>query len=98
MRVPTKEKGRLEIFSFDEDADGGWEDDWETLRGTVLGGLISRIPRTSLNHLLNGYSAPFVQALGIPPHGALQKLPSKACDKQRGCSLYQRRICVVESR
>jgi hypothetical protein len=46
---------------------------------------------------LNGYSSPFVAALGISTEGALQKLPSEKCDKQRICPLYQPRVCRVGS-
>lgn len=98
LRVKTREKGFLEIFAFTEAADGSWETGWEGLRNTVLGGLVSRVPRSSFNHLLHGYSGPFVSALGISPAGALLKLPSAACDKQRTCALYDKRNCLVASR
>lgn len=98
LKVRTHEKGVVEIFAFTESHDGSWEGGWEGLRNTLLGRLISRVPRSSFGHLLNGYSGPFVSALGIPPAGALLKLPSPLCDKQNRCSLYQKRICWVGSR
>lgn len=97
MKARTREKGNLEIYAIAEASDGSWEPGWEDLRQTLLGKLVSRVPRSAFNHLLNGYSAPFVDALGIAPMGALQKLPSERCDKQRGCSLYDRRRCSVGS-
>lgn len=98
LKARTLEKGLLEIFAITEAADGTWEAGWEDLRRTVLGSLVSRVPRSTYNHLLNGYSAPFISMLGIPPQGALQKLPSERCDKQPSCTLYQKRICFVGSR
>lgn len=98
MKVRTREKGLVEIFAISESADGSWEAGWEGLRRTVLGDLVSRVPRSAFNHLLNGYSGPFVCALGIAPSGALLKLPSTQCGKQRGCSLYDKRSCLVGSR
>jgi hypothetical protein len=98
LKAKTREKGVLELYAITEAPDGTWETGWEELRGTVLGGLVSRVPRSAFNHLLNGFSAPFTEALGIAPSGALVKLPSERCDKQRGCVLYDRRKCVVGSR
>ena len=97
LKIPTREKGRLEIYAIVEDSHGAWEADWNSLRSTPLGRLISRVPRSAFNHLLNGYSQPFVDALGLPPQGALSKLPSTRCHKQQGCSLYQKRICITTS-
>lgn len=97
LKVPTREKGRLEVYAITEAGDGTWEASWDDLRTTLLGELISRVPRSAYDHLLNGYSAPFINALGISPEGALQKLPSTVCDKQRECTLYQKRTCWVGS-
>lgn len=98
LKAKTREKGLLEIFAITEAADGTWEAGWEDLRRSLLGSLVSRVPRSTYNHLLHGFSAPFIEALGISPGGALQKLPSTQCDKQRVCALYQKRICHVGSR
>ena len=97
LKAKTREKGYLEVYAVTEAADGTWEGGWEQLRITLLGGLLSRVPRSAFNHLLNGYSGPFVASLGISPAGALLKLPSARCDKQRECTLYDRRRCSVGS-
>lgn len=98
LKVKTTEKGFLEVYVITESPEGKWELGWENLRSTFIGRLISRVPRSVFNHVLNGYSQPFVDALGLPPEGALQKLPSQACGRQRGCSLYQPRNCIVSSK
>jgi len=95
LKVATREKGLLDILAVTEGTDGKWEHDWEKLRGTILEKCISRVPRSAFNHVLNGFSEPFIEALGIPPEGALLKLPSQLCAKQQVCSLYQRRLCFV---
>lgn len=98
LKVHTLEKGDLELLALAEGADGTWEAEFEPLRQTTLGRMISRVPRSAFNHVLHGLSEPFVQALGLPPDGALQKLPSKVCAKQRGCPLHDKRHCVVTSK
>ena len=97
LKALTNEKGPLEIYAITEGADGRWEEGWEEIQATLLGRLISRVPRSAFNHLLNGDSQPFIAILGMPPVGALLKLPSTACAKQRGCALYQKRTCFVGS-
>lgn len=97
LKARTREKGYLEIYAVTEASDGTWEGGWEELRCTPLGKLVSRVPRSAFNHLLHGYSGPFMEALGIGPQGALLKLPSTRCDKQSGCTLYDKRRCLVGS-
>lgn len=98
MRVQTREKGRLEVYAITESPEGHWEVGWEDIRGSFFGSLVSRIPRSAFNHVLNGFSKPFVDALGLPPEGALQKLPSPYCIKQSGCKLYDKKHCTLASK
>ena len=98
LKVPTDEKGLLELQTFNEAADGTWEGNWESLRGSYLAQLISRVPRSAFNHVLNGFSAPFVAALGLPPEGALLKMPSPFCEKQANCVYYEKRKCIISSK
>lgn len=95
MKLETLEKGLLDVYAVTESASGEWEPGWESLRTSVFGPLISRVPRSALNHVLNGLSGPFVAALVVPPEAALTKLPSPACAKQQGCPLYQKRRCIL---
>lgn len=98
VRLKTREKGMLEVLVVTEFADGRWELGWENIRGTFFGQLVPRVPRSAFNHVLNGYSQPFIEALGLPPEGALKRLPTAACAKQGGCSLYDSRRCSLWSK
>jgi hypothetical protein len=97
LKLETREKGLLEVYVVAEGPEGRWELGWENLRTTFFGRLIPRIPRSAFNHVLNGFSQPFIDALGLPPDGALQKMADPTCDKQRGCPLYDKRRCHLTS-
>lgn len=97
LRVKTLEKGLLEVYVVTESPEGRWELGWENLRTTFFGKLLPRVPRSAFNHVLNGFSQPFVDALGLPPAGALQKMTNPGCAKQSGCSLYDKGRCYLRS-
>jgi hypothetical protein len=90
MKLPTAERGELEVLALD-----GWEPDWAPLRGTVFGNQLTVMPREALNHALHGFSRPLSRALGIPPVGALRKIPkpSRACYARRKCPFFVPRNC-----
>ena len=98
LKLKTREKGLLEVYIVAESQEGRWEVGWENLRGTFFGKLIPRVPRSAFNHVLNGYSQPFIERLGLPPAGALLKLPAQACEKQSTCTLYDSKRCFVASK
>jgi hypothetical protein len=97
MKLKTRERGFLEVLAVQESG-GTWEQDWEPLRGTPVGALFSRVSQHDLNHALNGWTHPLVEALGLSPEMALAKLPSGLCDKQYGCTLHDPRKCLVLSK
>lgn len=97
MKLETRERGFLEVFVIQETA-GVWEAEWEPLRETSVGALFSRVTQRDLNHALNGWTHPLVEALGLSPEMALAKLPSARCDKQERCSLHDARKCLVLSK
>jgi hypothetical protein len=97
MKLDTAQKGLLEIVRISEKKDGTWEDEWEPLRTTPLGNLVSRVSQANLNHALHGLSKPFVDALGISPEGALRKMPSQRCALEKRCTFYHERKCVTTS-
>ena len=47
-----------------------------------------------MDNALKGLTRPLVKSLGIPPEGALRKLPSSLCDKRSHCPFYRRKECV----
>jgi hypothetical protein len=98
MTLPTREKGELQLLAVWQ-KDGHWEPEWEPLRGTPFGDLLSVVPEETLNHALTGWSRPLVQALGISPEGALRKIPKEAqqCLRRSKCPLYDAK-CVPLAR
>lgn len=86
--------GEVKLLVFWEKL-GRWENEIEPLRGTRIGEQFSFIEQADLTHALHGLSRPLVDALGIPPAGALRKLPeaAKVCAKRRKCPFYVARDC-----
>lgn len=94
MKLPTREMGEVTLLVTWEKA-GQWEPEFEPLRGTRIGDQVSVIDQAALDHALHGLSRPLVDALGIPPAGALRKLPEAAreCLQRRKCPFYEARDC-----
>jgi hypothetical protein len=93
MKLPTHERGELQILVIWE-RKGVWED-FQALRGTRFGDQLSIIPQNALDHALHRLSRPLVDNLGIPPAGALRKLPQAAreCEKRLKCPLFKASEC-----
>lgn len=98
MKLTTVQKGFVEVLRIQENADGTWEEEWEPLRHTPLASLVSRMSQRNLDHGLVGYTKPFVDALGIPPDGALRKVPSQECSSRHRCPFYAKKKCEVSSK
>ena len=77
-----------------------WEPEWEPLRETPLAELFTTLPRATLELALMKYTRPLVKALGLPPQGALRKLPPEArvCAQRRTCSLRNDQECFPTAR
>lgn len=99
IKLPTREMGELEMLLIRERA-GQWEPDWEPLRGTVFGDQFSVVSKEVMDQGLERWSKPIVDALGIPPSGALKKIPpvSRECFLRRTCPLYDPKRCFPEAR
>lgn len=94
MTVHTDEKGKIEVFEVR--AKGGvWETEWEPIRGTQLASLFTEVSRETMQHALKGWTKPLAQALGLPPNGALLKLPMAAreCGLRHGCAIHSPTDC-----
>jgi hypothetical protein len=89
VKLPTQEMGVVTLLTIRQ-RDGKWEDEWEPLRESPFGALLSVITNDAFDHALHGWSKPMVQSLGIPPDGALHKLPKEAreCHRRAVCPLY----------
>lgn len=94
LNVNTKEMRQLHLFVVRETA-GVWEPEWEPLRCTPLAALFTHVLRETLEHALHGWSWPLVSALGLPPKGALHKLPPSAqvCKDAGICGVYCAEQC-----
>jgi hypothetical protein len=98
IKLPTVERGEIVVLAIAERG-GTWEPDWEPLRGTVYGKQFTLVDRETLEHALRGFSRPLSNALGIPPVGALRKVPkpSRECYTRRKCPFYAPRHCHPEA-
>ena len=94
MMLPTREMGPVTLLAVSERG-GQWEEEWAPLRGTRFGDQFTVISRDTLNHALHGLSRPLVDALGIPPVGALRKLlpEHRVCYRRRTCPFYDEAQC-----
>jgi len=88
LNVQTREMGVVKVWLLRPD-----EPEWTVLAGTSLADLITVMPRSALEHALHGWSRPFVDALGLPPQGALRKLPLQECNLRRTCASWRNASC-----
>jgi hypothetical protein len=93
LSLKTQEMGILELYLIYQYGDL-WEEEWRPLQGDPITSLLTVVSQEMMNHALKGLTRPFVKALGIPPDGALRKLPNSTCDKRRYCPFYQKKECV----
>jgi hypothetical protein len=91
VKLPTSEMGELQLLLLT-----GWEEPWACLRGTPFGDLLSTASREAVDHALHKLSRPLVDSLGIPPVGALRKVP----EESRVCLLRRpgpnRKACPIQ--
>ena len=92
LRVQTRELGLVELYVIYSKG-GEWEPEWKALQGTTLASLFTTLSKLDYDHVLKGYSAPFVKALGLPPQGALRKM-APHCANRVGCSLFDKVDCL----
>jgi hypothetical protein len=92
--------GELRILLISVEKDGSWEPEWEPLRGTVFGDQFSVISKEVLDHALHRWSRPLAHALGIPPVGALKKIPQegRSCFRKEVCPLFDSKQCFPEAK
>jgi hypothetical protein len=93
LKVQTREMGIVKVWLLRPD-----EPEWVLLAETSLADLITIMPRSSLEHALRGWSRPFVDALGIPPQGALRKLTHQECNLRRTCASWRNALCRVSAK
>lgn len=72
---------------------GEWEPDWRALQGSSVAELFTVITKEVMDHTLARWLKPLVDSLGIPPEGALRKIPRKCADEV-GCPFHDKDRCI----
>lgn len=93
LKLKTQEMGDLELYLIYQYGDV-WEEEWRPLQGAVITSLLTVIPLEMMDHALRGFTRPLIKSLGLPPEGALRKLPNGLCDKRIMCPFYRKKECV----
>lgn len=93
LKVSTREMGMVELYLIYAKGEE-WEEEWRPLQGTDVASLFTVVTKEVMDHALWGYSKPLVAALGLPPPGALRKMPHQQCSARVGCPLYDPPDCV----
>jgi hypothetical protein len=99
VRLPTYEMGDLVLLLI-RSTKGQWETEWEPLRGTVFGDLFTVVSKEVIDHALHRLSGPLVKALGLPPAGALRKIPLefRKCQRRDKCPMFDPKRCFPEAK
>ena len=97
IKIQTVEMGTLDLLVVLQ-AKGVWESDWEALRASPFANLIPIVTREALDHAIRGWSKPLVRSIGLPPEGALKKLPSKLCAVRAICPFHDQKHCASDAK
>lgn len=97
LKVKTQEMGDLELYLIYQYGDA-WEKEWVPLQGHPLTDLLSSASKEDLDAALIGLSWPLTSKLGIPPAGALIKMPSKQCYRRKLCPFFDKKACQPTSK
>lgn len=99
LKLKTQELGDLELQLIYQYG-ASWEPSWKPLQGALIASLLTVVSKEVWDHALAGWTRPLVQALGIPPDGALRKLPSadKLCEKRSICPYYHPKECQPKAK
>lgn len=94
IQLPSKELGELSLLGIWEKG-GVWEEEWEPLRQTAIGKLFSSVSQGTWDNALFGLTRPLATQLGLPPYGALRKLPphARTCGKSKSCVFFDAQTC-----
>ena len=93
LKLKTLEMGCLELYLIYQYGEL-WEEEWRPLQGLAITSLLTVVSQEMMDHALKGLTRPFIKSLGIPPEGALRKLPNGICDKRVRCPFYHKKECV----
>lgn len=99
VKIITQEKGSIEVLLI-WSSKGVWESEWEPLRGTSWADLMTVVKSEVVEHALKGWSKPLMTAMGLPPEGALRKVPleSRVCKIRGECATHDPSKCKPVSK
>jgi hypothetical protein len=97
LKLNTKELGYVEMYLI-YSTDDVWEAEWRPLQGSGIGDLFTVVTKEVMDHAMWGFSKPLVTALGLPPSGALRKIPEPQCPKRNDCPFYEPKDCIPTGR
>jgi len=92
LKMKTQELGDLELYLIYQYKEK-WEESWAPLQGESLTSLLTVVSQELIDHALIGLTSPLVKALGIPPVGALRKIPNPKCYRRDLCPFYSNVTC-----
>jgi hypothetical protein len=92
LKMKTQELGDLELYLIYQYG-GRWEEEWAPLQSEKIAQLLTEVSQELIDHALIGLTSPLVKALGIPPIGALRKLPDSRCYRRTLCPFYHKMTC-----
>lgn len=95
LTLPTRELGDLQLLLIYAKA-GVWEAAWRPIQQLPIAESFTVTTKAVMDHALRGWTSPLVKALGIPPDGAIRKLPSasRECHVRTECPMYHRAECT----
>jgi hypothetical protein len=93
VKLKTHEMGDLELYLIYQYGEL-WEEEWRLLQGEAITSLLTVVSKEMMDYALKGLTRPFIKSLGIPPEGALRKLPNSICDKRIMCPFYRKKECI----
>ena len=99
LKIVTLEMGRVELQLIYQTGEV-WESEWRALQGTDIGNLFPVVSDEVANHAIRGWSKPLIESLGLPPQGALRKIPhtQQVCTYRDRCPYYDSHKCVPTSK
>lgn len=99
LKIASVEMGFLELLLI-YSMGGEWEPSWKPLQGQrAVTGLLPYVSKETMDHALRGWTSPLVKNLGLPPEGALRKVPQVCTHKDSvPCPMYDPKRCTPLAR
>lgn len=97
LKLPTKEMGDLQLYLIYQTG-AEWEKEWAALQSHPIASLFTVVSKETMDAALLGSTSSLVKQLGLPPIGAIHKLPliNQVCSLRNECVSFTRHLCVPE--